>query len=266
MMMMPGHVSIVAVALAGTLCGCFVAEKGMDSGRIPLKMERFPAGQPIVAVAMVFTTGWVSVVSAYHDQENLKGDHVEACYVEFIDRDKPTLFVPETTHHAFSASILSFLKAQEAGWAIFVPGLDPMFKGDYEHDSAGLRLTYADSGNTGPVAALAKPYVVGDTPPPGSSGWPVTSTSSPWLWISPPPEPTTAPATLAAWHHLLDLTDFWELLRWKEACGRNQQEIRVICQAMVQAVQAYDAKNPAHKWTALQKRNIDLCRKLMKQP
>ncbi len=236
-------------ALLGT--GCW-KEVDYQSRRIPLEMAGVPTNQKSVAVSMVLTTGWVHMLVAVCHPESVKTDHVERCFIEFVDERNPTLFVPEDSTWLFYGWLLTFVKSDFNGFAVFSPGVDPMFYGTGQDNGAGLRLTYSNhtDGPNYPVAALAKPHIVGTTAPP-----PYMSST----------EPSTSPAVQTAWHQLLNLTNFWDQMQCKYAWGQSRQEIRLICQTIVQAVGAYTSAHPEHRWSAQQERNIRLCRDILKR-
>lgn len=230
---------------ACVLLGAGCEQLEIPAMRIPLKMGDLPKGEQSVAISMVYTTGWVHLFAILHP-ENVKKDHIEIHRIEFIDAKFPTLFVPKISSCTIPGSILTFMKSDNLGLVIFAPGLDPMFYGNVNGTSSGLRV--ADDEKHQPVIAMAKPYITT-----------VASLSE----FRSETKPSTWPAYVDAWHNLLDLTELWDQLRWKYFWGESRQEIRVICRTIANSAHAYEISHPQHQWTAQQKQNIDWCRSVV---
>lgn len=142
-----------AISILAVLCclfwasGCSVYPL-YDSGRIPLQTENFPAGQKIVVVSMVYTTGWATTLF----DSDTRIDHVDRVYIEFLDPNKPTLFGPEIkTYGSFPA----LFKVDTPGWAIFAPGVEPMLTGIGANGGAGLQTFSTHGERSYPSGALA---------------------------------------------------------------------------------------------------------------
>ena len=123
------------------------------SKRIGLRMEGAQGDSPTVAVSMKYSTGWVHMF-AILDPNGKKHDKIEIQKIEFAAPGQESLYVPGDCSSMFWGSILTFVKSDFPGFAVFKPGCVPAVWGPDLQHGGGLDLKQAIlRGRVGPGRA-----------------------------------------------------------------------------------------------------------------
>lgn len=211
---------ILAATLVLVTAGCSYQENWTGPAhRVPVSLvgptpheaSTHSAPAPTVTVSVICSDGWQWVPLAM--TSNTPSEEVQIDRIEFINPDRPTLYVPLTGSRLIW--VLAFGKSELPGFAIFRPGYDPAFQLCPSRDPA-VGITWDPTLGLGRVVYAAQPLGT-------------TASTSPALQV--PNDPPAADP----FARLIADRPFWRALRSRYESGADRAAITVICQATLLA-------------------------------
>jgi hypothetical protein len=163
-------------------------------------------------------------------------NHVRIDEIEFVDPNRPTLYVPQTG--GWLTWPLLVIKSEEPGVGLFRPGYQLAFQGAAP-DNAPAGLKWDPAPFVGRVLYTGRSLDTSTTAP---------ATTTP---------PRDAYPPLMADH------PFWQALQERYERGANRKAIKVICQAALRAAERRPLTHPKERPTAQETLTLEWCRSVV---